>query len=329
MNAFKFSCPACGQRIQTEASEIGRPTDCPACKATIVIPSPTEQPEKPPPAVTAIPVELAEPPQSNSSISPSTFGSVPTDPATREHHPSPANPPEGESSATDMVSELAFVESVSESAASADAPPGIQVAVLTPEIKREIVQAAREQIADASRWMLEVKGGSGFAYAGKFVDGKLMEVPATNPEATHFSLFGAVLREFDGRNVTAIATGRKEFLDDELPEAIQEVLRGNASGAPASGQDRPPLTHAQCLAVLGVLDARYARDIEVAQTATVGRKLVLVRLEDLVSKLENEAPLKPEEVATALYHELSEIRERLTKLEQASRAGNQSRPTRD
>jgi hypothetical protein len=81
--------------------------------------------------------------------------------------------------------------------------------------------------------------------------------------------------------------------------------------------------------VLGVLDARYARDIEVAQTATVGRKLVLVRLEDLVSKLENEAPLKPEEVATALYHELSEIRERLTKLEQASRAGNQSRPTRD
>jgi polyhydroxyalkanoate synthesis regulator phasin len=200
---------------------------------------------------------------------------------------------------------------------AAIAPKPTQVPVLTKQIKLEIVKAVRQLISDESRWMPGRSDSTSYAYAAKLVDGKPVTVQPTNPEATQFSLFGAVLLEFDRRNVTTTARGRKEFLDTELVKAIQTVLHDDPSKPPVSESTRPPLTHEQSLAVLDELEKSYAEEIKEAKAEIVEQKVPNIRLSNLVSKLEKKAPIQSEEVAAALCHEIEEIRERLAKLEKA------------
>lgn len=317
MNAFKFSCPACGQRILTEASEIGRATACPSCKATIAIPPPTSEPEAPSPAHPPAPGKDAGATGVTAAPKAEAVSSAPA------LSPPPAlNPPVAPGASQSLALEPDVAESESTSAFAPPPPP--QIAVLTPEIKLEIIQAAREHLTDETHWMPAVGGGSGFAYAGKMAGDKIVELAATSPEATHFSLFGAVLRELDRRNVMPIATGRKEFLDQDIPDAIQQVVDRDHVDEPA-GQSAPPsLTHPQTLAALDVLAKRFKEEAAKAKSALLVRKLSNLRVEDLVSKLEVEAPLKAEEVATALYHELEELKERLTRVEKALRKSRTS-----
>ncbi len=319
MNAFKFSCPACGQRILTEASEIGRTTGCPSCKATITIPPPSSEPEEASPACPLTPGKDVS--ATGVAASPKTEVISPT--------PAPSPPPLNPPVAPGASQRLALVPDVSESESTSAfaSPPPPQIAVLTPEIKLEIVQAVHACLADKSHWMPAVGGGSGFAYAGKMVDGRIVELPVTSPEATHFSLFGAVLRELDRRNVTPIANGRKEFLDEDVPDAIQQVLDRNPVDEVAVQSGPPSLTHPQTLAALDVLAKRFKEETAKARSALIVRKLSNLRVEDLVSKLEVEAPVKAEEVATALYHELEEIKERLARVEKALRKSRPSKAT--
>ena len=69
------------------------------------------------------------------------------------------------------------------------------------------------------------------------------------PEATHFSLLGAVLREFNARNVMRTAAGRKRFLDTAIPEAMKLALKQDTGKAP-DDISKTPLTHEQTLKVL-------------------------------------------------------------------------------
>jgi hypothetical protein len=285
MNFFKFNCPACGQRIEAEAFQIGQPAVCLVCHAAIVIPRPESSP--------------AETVKAPPSAPPAAVAATPA-PA-----PDPVPPPAPDSTGSET--------------AAAASPPVAQIPVLTPEIKLEIVAVVREQLADESGWMPEVTGGSGYAYAGKMVDGKLVEVTATSPAATHFSLFGAMLREFDRRNVTPIAHGRREFLDQEIPDAIQQVRSNQDADAAGAAGPGTPLTHAETLLVLDALAKRYRAEIKAAKTAFSARKLPNIRMEDLVGKLELDVSVRAEEVATVLYHELEELKERLNTVEKALR----------
>jgi hypothetical protein len=82
---------------------------------------------------------------------------------------------------------------------------------------------------------------------------------------------------------------------------------------PAS--DWADISHAQCLAALNVLEALYSERLDHTRVERAKRRLGNVRLPDLVNKLETKAPIAPEDVATALYHELMEVRRRLDRLE--------------
>jgi hypothetical protein len=204
-----------------------------------------------------------------------------------------------------------------EGAAGAEAKgtetPGEQprVAVLSPAVKLELVRAVRRRIADETGWLPgKVKGAT--AYAGKVEGGEVV-------------LVGAVLREMDDRRVVRTATGRRRFLDEEIPEAIREVLLEGVSdeereGAEdrLSGEELESISHAQCLAVLDALEGRYMRRAEQVQIEKAKRRLGGARLADLVKKLEKKVRISPEEVATALYHELMEVRRRLERLESRS-----------
>jgi hypothetical protein len=60
-------------------------------------------------------------------------------------------------------------------------------------------------------------------------------------------------------------------------------------------------------------------EIKAAKTAFSARKLPNIRMEDLVGKLELDVSVRAEEVATVLYHELEELKERLNTVEKALR----------
>lgn len=201
-------------------------------------------------------------------------------------------------------------------------PPGtLRIATLTPKIKLEMVRAVRDRIADESHWLPNKVNGEN-TYAAKLVNGEQILVGVMDKDATRFSLLGAFLLEFQRRHVVRTAPGRTKLLDQEIPDAIREVLLENMSEAeraetedPMANPDRPLLGHAQCLAALNLLEEQFAQLVEQAETQKSKRKLGHTKLADLVKKLEQQAPIPAEDVATALFHELKEVRRRLDRLE--------------
>jgi len=204
---------------------------------------------------------------------------------------------------------------------AAKPPEQPRVAVLTPAVKLEMVGAVRHRIAEESAWLPGNVEGTA-AYAAKMSEGKPVLLDATSSEATRFSLMGAFLLEMHVRQVITVATGRKKFLDEEIPEAIREVLleqmddeereRGEDS---LTDKDLLSISHAQCLAALDVLEERYSQRVDQLRIEKAKKRLGNERLPDLVKKLDKKARILPEDVATALYHELMDVRRRLERLE--------------
>jgi len=105
--------------------------------------------------------------------------------------------------------------------------------------------------------MARIDAKGDYAYAAKEVNGMPVPVDVQSPEATRFSVLGAVLLELHLRNVTQTATGRAEFLDRELLDALRQVA-GEASveldpapgELPRRGMEVPALSHAQSLKAL-------------------------------------------------------------------------------
>jgi hypothetical protein len=245
---------------------------------------------------------------------PTSSADTGTTPAT----PAPSAQEEGQVEKTAATAPETKPEAAATAPKPAEPP---QVAVLSPGVKLDMVRAVRRRIADESAW-LPGKVKDATAYAAKMQDGELVLLEATSPEASQFSLIGAFLLEMHARRVVKTAVGRKRFLDEEIPDAVHELLLEQMSDEereqaedPQATTDALSISHAQCLAVLDVLEARYSQRVEQRQIESAKRKLGRVRLPDLVNKLEKKVPLTPEEVATALYHELMEVRRRLDRLE--------------
>jgi hypothetical protein len=208
----------------------------------------------------------------------------------------------------------------------------LRIAVLTPEIKLDMVRAVRRRIAAPSAWLPDgIKGA--YAYAAKVSKGETVLVDVKSPEATQFSLIGAFLLEFHLRQVVRTAIGREKLLDQEIPDAVHAVLTKNVSDAARERIDHLPakenlmnLSHPQCLATLDVLEECYSQRMDFVRAETAKQFLGSVRLPDLVKKLERKAHVTPEEVATALYRELMDVRRRLDRLESRIARGKQGQP---
>ncbi len=247
---------------------------------------------------------------------------------TRPDSPSPAD-----EAASGRIGLVATAEEKPGVTAPADPTPSgptapqektVQIASLTPAIKRDMVRSIRRRIADEAHWMPGVTHEGKHAYAAKEVEGKPVSVEATDPEATRFSTLGASLAELHLRNVTRTASGRVEFLDQELLEAIRQaageaVAEREAGSGQASTSDRPAplISHAQSLKALDLLEQRYTREIEHSAGAVRARPEDL-RLAHLTGKLERKETVAVEEVCAALWNELKEINERLTALEHSA-----------
>jgi hypothetical protein len=200
-------------------------------------------------------------------------------------------------------------------------PPSARIAALTPEVKLEMIHAVRQRLAQETAW-LPWKLDNKTAFAAKMRDGKTILVDVKSPEATRFSLIGAFLLEFHLRQLVRTAVGREEFLDHEIPDVVRQVLTEKMSGEERTQMEQAPadenlarLTHAQCLAVLERLETSYAHRLDQAWAERAKRLLENVRLPDLLRKLEKNATIEPAEVATALYHEITELSHRLDRLE--------------
>jgi hypothetical protein len=147
-------------------------------------------------------------------------------------------------------------------------------------------------------------------------------VELKNPEATRFSLLGAFLLELRQRQVVRTATGRTRLLDQEIPDAVRDVMmedmtdeaRAESEASPAT-EDWMSATHAQCLAALDALEEIYSQRMNQQRAEKAKRRLGATRLPDLLKKLEKKARIESADVATALYHEVTELRRRLDRLE--------------
>lgn len=324
MKEFKFSCPTCGQRILAPADSSGRKINCPSCQGSITIPSGPTEAKKPvlkPPTV--------RPPDAANQLKVSGRsgqGELPkkTVPAAPAPKPAPPAPPKAPAVAPPKGGGAVAIPKIDPEAPGK--PEQLRVSVLTPAIKLDMVRSARKRISEESNWLPSKIEGD-LAYAAKVSDGKSVVVDVKNPEATRFSLIGAFLRELHQRKVTGTAMGRTDLLDQEIPDAIRDILLDGLSeaerekaGDPMADKNRKLLSHAQCLAALDLMEKLYSEQKEHLQSDKSKRKMGTVRLADLVPKLEDKARIAVEDVATALYHELMEVRKRLDRLEGKNKA---------
>jgi len=321
VNLFKFACPSCNQHIEIGTEFESRRVACPSCNTPLIVPAPQPGSEVPvaapaQPVARPTPAPVAPRPQGVSTetkssplVAASAPGAKPEKPVTAPNADHPVLSPDEAEGGVKPVTQVAPISDT-------------RVVMLTPQFKLEIVRDVRSRLADKSRWLPGKKEGGGYNYAARREGDRLVPVPPTDASVTHLSLFGAVLLEFHRHNVIGVTAGRREFLDEELITAIHEVLGRQPGAPPISEADREALTHEQCLKVLDLMAGRYQHEADAAQKKEAHRKIENVRLSDVVSKLEHGAPIRPEDVACAMYYELEDIRQRLEALEHTTKSGD-------
>lgn len=209
------------------------------------------------------------------------------------------------------------------SPAAEEAPPPAQIAVLTSDLKRSIVQAARELIADSGRWLPGVDDKGKLTYAARQVKGRWKTLEPGSDEATHHSLMGAVLRELHRRNVAPTATGRTEFLDGDIPGAIRKIVPEGADAG--EGHETPKaraarlvsISHAQCLQVLDLLEAEYAARSAAEAEAPVRNETRGASVDELLVRAARDEVMTVTEVLRAVHAELVTLNHRIAELEKA------------
>lgn len=281
MTEFKFSCPGCGQNFKVDSSVCAKKIECPSCHAKIIAPEVPKDPN-------VIPVATLDTP-------------APVKPTTSAPAPVPPSPPPPAEQAVPKK--------------SPDVAPRPQIPILTAEIKQEIIGAVRSILSRTEQWMPRVNGEGQAMYAAKQCGDKLEPVSLDSAEATHFSLLGAVLREFNRRNVMRTAAGRKRFLDKSIPDAIKAVVKSDTGKEPED-LGKVPLTFDQTQKVLNILESKFDDEAELlSQAMEKVSRIGKTRAADLAMKIESEDIFTNEEVATALINDLEEIKMRLATIE--------------
>lgn len=348
MSDIKFHCDTCGQPILVDAGDVGRTIRCPSCQSALVIRAPkAEAPKAEKPRVKPVLAKPAGPRRKSGGSSGATgvepVGNRPasavatpsqqpgdtsviaptkevpsTRPAPAPIRPLPAPP-------IPLVKPAATAEASRPEPdlgpATLGSPAVVQVAALTPESKLAIVRSAREQLVDPARWMPGVNPQGKFAYAARPEGENLVPVEVGDATATRHSLMGAILLEFQRRNVIATASGRTEFLDREIPAMIREVAPEVGTDSPAStegpGADAVGLmgiSHAQCLAVLEGLARRYEAEAR-GETSDALRQARGFTVEELADRAAKDELVTNTEIVRAVHRELSDLRERVAALE--------------
>jgi DNA-directed RNA polymerase subunit RPC12/RpoP len=278
MTEFKFSCPSCRQNFKVDTSVCGRKIECPSCQAKIIAPEAPKDPN-------VVPVATLDsaPPAKPAASAPAPDTTPTAAPVQPKKAPEPA--------------------------------PRPQIPILSAEIKQEIIAAVRTTLTDKNHWMPRFNADGQAMYAAKKEGDKLVPVSVDDPSATHFSLLGAVLREFNRRNVMRTAAGRKRFLDTSIPQAIVNVIKKDTGKAPED-LVKTALTHEQTLKVLDLLETKFDDEADLmAQALEKVSRLGRTRAADLAMRSESEEIITNEEIATALLNELEEIKVRLAALE--------------
>lgn len=323
MSDLKFNCEVCGQPILVDANAAGRKLVCPSCKTALLVPKGPPAAPRPPAVVKprVIPVPTSTPPRARTPEKPAE----PTPTSAPRRLPETARKPGARPKpATETASSPTLVTGLSSAPRTPPpepAPQPVQVAVLTSEIKRDVIRSARDLLADPARWMSGVDPEGKLAYAAKEAKGKLKRVEVGSEEATRHSLMGAVLLELHRLNVTPTAIGRTEFLDNEIPAAIRKVIHGET---PAAGGESPPestapalmsISHGQCLELLDLLEGEYAHRSVAGPDSNALREIRGVTLEDLLVRAARDEVMTTPELLRAVHHELMEIDRRLSALE--------------
>ncbi len=309
---FKFKCSSCGQNILAATEWSGRKINCPSCQTGITIPAMAKGTKrKPAPVMPPNPTTHSDHASRPSRVEMPTKNKAP---AVTPNQAAPAS--------AKIRTALSSLEDNAKAPSNSPVEtPQLRIAVLTPAVKLDMVRAVRRSIANESAWLPGKIGGRA-AYAAKITNGETALVDVKHPDASRFSLLGAFLRELRQRHVTRTATGRTKLIDQEIPDAARQVLAEDMSDeareqseAALANDDWMRANHAQCLGALDVLEERYSQRMEQVEAERARRRLGTVRLPDLVKKLEGKGGISPEDVATALYHELMDVRRRLDRLE--------------
>lgn len=319
MSDIKLHCDTCGQPILVDAGAVGRTIRCPSCQSALVIRAPKAAGSKAEKG--GVKPALAKPAAGPRRRPGGSSGAPSAEPSgNRPVHAVIA--PSQKSGDTTLIAPAEDSRPEPDLApATAGSPAVVQVAALTPESKLAIVRSAREQLADPARWMPGVNAQGKFAYAGRQEGETLVPVEVGDVTATRHSLMGAILLEFQRRNVIATASGRTEFLDREIPAMIREVAPEVGAEAPAE-TDGPGantaglmgISHAQCLAVLEGLARRYEREAR-GETSDALRQARGFTLEELVDRATKDELVTNTEIVRAVQRELNELRERVAALE--------------
>ncbi|HOX02743.1 MAG TPA: hypothetical protein P5555_09310 [Candidatus Paceibacterota bacterium] len=313
MSELKFACPHCEQRIAVDAQASGQTIECPGCRLPIMVPAPppeagaaghapsaahrTHPPRRTPsaPAGSHAPPSPVRPPGSNGPP---------------DAPPAAAAPPKGRS--------VRFKSAQRAAAVLESLHP--QIGALTPSIKKQIILAVRECIAEESRWVPGRNASGKPVYAVRPEGQDLVPVSISDPAATRYSLWGALLRELQSRYVTQTATGRTELLDQEIPAAIRSVLLRSVSEAdrkagpdPLASKDPLSISHAQCLQVLDVLAGRS--DSTSAPPRAPSLPHSTVDIEELLERLARNESVTSSEIIHAFHAAVQKLESRLIELE--------------
>lgn len=220
------------------------------------------------------------------------------------------------------------------SPAADDAPQPVQIAVLSNDLKRSIVGAARELIADPSRWMPGVGDQGKLVYAARKTEEQWKRVEPGIGEATHHSLMGAVLHELHRRNVAPTANGRTEFLDRDIPEAIRRIIPEGpgpgGGGKPIESTDvrLMSISHAQCLEVLDLLGHDYAAKASAEGAGPAHGEGRGASPDELLVRAARDEVVMVTEVLRAVHAELVALSHRVSELEKTAGSSAPTAPTR-
>lgn len=238
------------------------------------------------------------------------------DPAPEEKVPEPDTAPEPEKKEEAEKATAEPQVSIPEEEPKKKAEPvETLIGNLTTEVKVGLIKQARSHIDEESKWIHGRSGPGGkVVLAAQKSGDTVVPKPPGNPDATHYSIVGAILVAMDEIRVKSTAGGRSELLHQELENATRRVLKKDIEDK----VDPMNLGHKECVAVLDELLKGYRKtlgdddfaDLLAGKTASDGGS---TGLDALMGKDDDDIMLK--DVIKAMNDEIKSLKARVDDLE--------------